>query len=226
MIDRLTEPELDRRLAVELVTAEEEDMALIKLLGLLAIAAGSCMTIANTASATTLTGPGGNSTPAFHFLSEEDKEVAPGTKHVDFHNNIATVLCNSTAAGAVEQHGPGIKATGQLTSLVFGTAPTEGCTSGWVVHVVSAGDFRFESTGGNKATVYSSGLTLTFTRLGLECRLRTNTTHIGTLTGGNPATLRVRGLIPLHGGSGLCGGPAGLWWTGSYVTTEELNIDE
>ncbi|HEU4737979.1 MAG TPA: hypothetical protein VFS54_02725 [Solirubrobacterales bacterium] len=192
--------------------------------GLLAVAAAALMAFAGTASATTVTGPGGNTTPFLHAESEEDKEVKPGTKHVLLHNAIAKIECNSTASGTVEEHGPGIKAAGEIKTLIFGTKATEGCTNGWVVHVTTPGKLQVESLGGNKGTLYSTGATVVATRLGLECRYKTETTDIGTVTGGATATLKIKAAIPFHGGSGLCGGPAPANWTGSYVTTEELNI--
>ncbi|HEU4737978.1 MAG TPA: hypothetical protein VFS54_02720 [Solirubrobacterales bacterium] len=197
-------------------------MKVIKLLSLLAVAAAALMACIGNASATTVTGPGGNTTPFVHAESEEDKEVKPGTKHVVLHNGIAKIECNSTASGTVEKHGPGIKAAGEIKTLIFGTKATEGCTNGWVVHVTTPGELGIEDLGANKGTLYSTGATIVATRLKLECWYKTSTTDIGTVTGGATATLKIKGVIPFHGGSPLCGGAAS--WTGSYVTTEELNI--
>jgi len=86
---------------------------------------------------------------------------------------------------------------------------------------------EISATGGSGhgvGTVSSTGMKITATRAGLSCVYETNNTPIGTLTGGNPATLNLSGSIPRVGGSFLCGGSTAAL-TGSLVSTSTLKID-
>lgn len=184
----------------------------LKILGLVAVAAMAMMAFAASASATTVTGPGGETTPAIHAVHE-------GT-HVTLDNPIATIECVSTVAGKVEAHG-GTYAEGEITFLSF-----IGCTKQWHVTVITSGGFRIEALGGNKGKLFSSGATVETTRFGIICFYATEGnpgTHIGTVTGGNPATLHIEGSIRFHGGSPLCGEKP-VPWTGDYVTTGTIDI--
>lgn len=187
----------------------------VKILGLLAVTAMAMMAFAASASATTVTGPEGNETPTIHAVHE-------GT-HVTLDNPIATIECSSTAAGKVEAHG-GTYAEGEIkpADLTF-----TGCTKSWHVTTVSGGTLRIDSLGGNKGTLFSSGAKVEATRFGLTCVYATSGNpgvHIGTVTGGNPATLHIEGKIPFLEGSPLCGSGA-TSWTGDYVTTGTIDID-
>jgi hypothetical protein len=191
-------------------------MKYAKILGLLAVAAAAMMAFAASASADTVT-RNGDDTPAIHAISEED--AVAGTKHVLLHNPIANIPCESTAAGIVETHNSNHVA-GAISALTFGP-----CTNGWVVHVNNPGKLTIEALNGTEGTLFSTEATVTATRFGLSCRYLTNNTHIGTVKEGNPATLDISASIPFHTGSPLCGTSASAW-TGSYVTTHPLEIDE
>jgi hypothetical protein len=190
-------------------------MKYVKILGLLAVAAAALMAFAASASATTVTtGTGGETTPTIHAVSEG---------HAILENPNANIECASTVEGTVTSHGTGVTTVGHITSLTF-----TGCTSGWTVTVNSPGSLEIHWTSGYDGTLTSSGATITavlHTIFGdITCRYVTNATHIGTVTGGNPATLHIEGSIPFHSGSGFCGEGASRW-TGSYTTTSALYVD-
>jgi hypothetical protein len=191
-------------------------MKYVKMFGLLAVAAAALMAFAGAASATTVTSPTGTA-------------IANGTKihaeseggHVKLHTDIAEILCPSTVEGEITTNSlTGTDASGPITTLIFGTKATEGCTNGWVVHVNLPGSLSVRhNTGTYNGDLFSSGATVTATRFGVECAYQTNNTTIGTLTGGEHATLHIEAVIPRHGGSSLCGSSAANW-TGSYTVTK------
>lgn len=202
-------------------------MKYIKILGLLAVAGAAMMAFAASASATTVTGPTfttgvhtdevTRSTPIIHAVQE-------GT-HVELHNAIVNIKCQSTVEGKVETHGTGVTATGKITTLNFFN-----CTDEWVVDVEKAGELIVHHIegAGTDGTLTSTGARVTATRAGLSCIYETNATHIGTVTGEKgpegEATLDIKANIPRVGGSFLCGG-ATAQWTGAYTTTHTLKID-
>jgi hypothetical protein len=190
-------------------------MKYIKSLGLFVVAAAAMMAFAASASATTVTGPSGETTPTIHAVNENG--------HVNIHNSIVDIQCSSTFEGTVSSHGAGVTASGNISTLQFNN-----CTNEWVVDVTTNGSFEVHATsttGHGTGSFTSSGMTITATRAGISCSYMTNSgTSIGTLTGGTPATLRVEATIHRHAGSFLCGGTT-TFWTGSYVTTSTLKID-
>jgi len=193
----------------------------LKILGLLAVVAAVFMVFTASASATTVTGPAGETNPIIHLVSEES--AVAGTKHVVLHNPIATIECESTAEGQFTTvGGTGATTRGALTSLTFSP-----CTNQWVVDVNKPGFLEIHGEAGNKGTVTSLGTKITATRFGLECVYETGANAIGTITGGNPATLKLNGSIPINTtlSSFLCGStPAS--WTGAYKTTGTIDIDQ
>jgi hypothetical protein len=194
-------------------------MKYVKILGLLAVAATAMMAFAASASATTVTGPSGETTPIIHAESEEN--AVKGTKHVLLHNDTANIECESTVEGDVTTHGTGVTAGGPIDILSFFN-----CTGGWTVDVVTNGSLEIHTTstaGHGKGTLTSTGATVVATGFGISCGYQTNNTHIGTVTGGNPATLTIEASIPRHSGSFLCGG-GNANWTGAYVTTQTLEL--
>lgn len=198
-------------------------MKYVKILGLLAVAASALMAFAGTASATTITSPTGTTAPSgttFHAESEEN--AVPGTKHVRLHNNIAKIDCTSTATFTFDDTSGTGTATGKIDNLTFT------CTHPWVVHVEKLGALEVHWTNGYNGTLTASAgttVTATHTTTGAKCTYQSvDNLHIGTITGGDPATLHVNASIPRHGGSLLCGG-ANASWTGAYVTTGPVFVD-
>ena len=167
----------------------------LKSLGFLVTAVAALMGFAGTAAATTLTSPTGTTaTPTIKAESEG---------HATFDNAVARIECHVTLEGKVEQHGSGVTAKGKVLVLTF--AP---CTNSWHKTTSVAGTLEIHHTTGYNGTVTSTGATVISTRFGIECRFNTNNTHLGTLTGGSPATIHLQGSIPLHGGSSFCGSGA------------------
>ncbi len=188
-------------------------MKYVKILGLMAVAAATMMVFAGSASATsvTTTTGGAASTPAVHAVNEGG--------HVTLTNSIANIECQSTVEGAVESHGAGKEASGSLNWLLF-----TGCTNVWHVTEVAPGGLALNWVSGHNGSLTSTGSKVTTTRFGVTCNYETNGTAIGTLTGGNPATLDISASIPIAAGSsGLCG-TGNAKWSGSYVTTSALYV--
>lgn len=203
-------------------------MKYVKILGLLAVAAAALMAFAGTASATTITSPtgtvlnpGGTEGDVTIHAESEESAVA-GTNHVRLHNGIASINCTSTAVFTFEHFSETGTPTGKIDSLTFD------CTHPWVVHVESLGSLELHHSSGYNGTLTASAgttVTATHTTTGAKCTYQsTNGLHIGTITGGSPATLDISASIPRHGGSLLCGG-ANAAWTGAYKTTNPYYVD-
>lgn len=134
---------------------------------------------------------------------------------------LAVAACQSTIEAEVAANGA---TTGPVNTISFSN-----CTNGWHSTTVANGELEIVAdgiAGTYNGTVYSKNMTIELTRIGVVCRYATlETTKIGTLTGGNPATLHVGAGLPFHGGSGLCGSaPAQM--EGNYVTTAALYVDD
>lgn len=167
-------------------------MRKLQFAGLLAIAS---MGFAASASATTISGTTGGAaaTPTLHVASEG---------HIVLLNPIAKIECGLTAEGKIESHGPGVAVKGDISKLEF-----PGCTNSWHVTTEKAGFLEAHYTSGHNGILVSSGLLVKTTRFGIvSCNYETNNTTLGTVTGGEPATLHVAASVPLAAGSsGLCG---------------------
>jgi hypothetical protein len=191
----------------------------LKILGLLAVAAAAMMAFAASASAdylSTTTG-GAEASPTIHAVNENG--------HVSLHNPEANIECASTTSGAPNTQGAGESISGPISSLSF-----TGCTNGWTVTVNAAGSLTTVANNKNHGgTLSSSGSTVTATLnlffFHITCRYATNNTSIGTITGGNPATLHIEGKIPFHSGSAACGEEPSQW-TGDYVTTSAVFVND
>lgn len=190
-------------------------MKYVKILGLLAVAAAALMAFAGIASATTVTTTTGGAaaTPTIHAVSEG---------HVKLENSIAKIECGSTVEGAVEEHGSTATAAGNITALTW-----TGCTNFWHVTTETGKNGRLEVhwTSGHNGLLTSNGARVDTTRLGVTCVYETKNTSIGTVTGGNPATLHIEANIPIDevASSGLCGKSTAKW-EGSYQTTSALYV--
>ncbi|HEY8501511.1 MAG TPA: hypothetical protein VIL21_02395 [Solirubrobacterales bacterium] len=205
-------------------------MKYIKMLGLLAVAAGALMAFAGSASATEVTSEGKLYTGVIKATAGET------TLH-----GIKTITCKkSTVEGAVETHGSSVTASGKITHLKFEECGTDHVTvlkpGTLTVHteyktVVDANETHTwvccEPNNGN-GTLTSSGaeITIQVTSLGISCIFTTNETDIGRVTGGTTAKLDIdSSSIPRTGHSIFCGGSGE--WTGSYTvnTPDNLTID-
>ncbi len=186
-----------------------------KILGLLIAMAAASMALATNAAAdyvTSTTGSLKEETPTVHAVNE-------GT-HVTLQNPIANISCSSTASLSVTNHAHSGPVTGDVFTLEF-----TGCTNGWHVTTVNSGTFDLQGEGGHNGELYSTGTRVDTTRFGVTCEYETKGNYIGTVTGGNPATLKIEGFIPINTStsSGLCGS-SDAKWEGSYTTTSSLYV--
>ncbi len=195
-------------------------MAFPKILSLLAVAAAIGLSASvGVASAATLTSPAGT--------TYGGKVHATSEGHVTIHNPIAKIECSSTLEGEVKGQGAGEPIGIPLTSMTF-----TGCTNSYHVTVISPGSLSVHAIAGSKnGTVTWSGATIDTTRFGVNCRYKTENTHVGTLTGskatGATATIDLSGGIPFHSGSGLCGSSAtSLTGSLSVATPDYLDVDD
>lgn len=186
-------------------------MSFSKIAGLLAAAICIAAGLTGSASATSVTAPGGTVYTGA-IAAESAGEVV-------LDNPIAAISCSSTIEVGTSQHGSGVTWKGPATSI-----SQTGCTNGWHVTVISAGSFEIHYISGSfNATVTSNGTTFEATRFGITCRYATTATDIGTITGGLNSTLHLSAGIPFHSGSGLCGSGA-TTWTGNYEVTTPTSL--
>lgn len=184
----------------------------LKILGSLVVAAAVASTMcAAIASADQVTSPTGTTYTGTVRLQSEGHSVT--------HNPIARVECASSFEFKIETHGPGEKASGKASNM-----KTEPCTDSWHVTVVTPGVISLDGYSQSyDGDVFSHELTVEKTRFGITCRYRTNTTTIGRLTGGSPATVHVEGTLPFHSGSIFCGS-GGTTITGAYLVTSPSSL--
>jgi hypothetical protein len=189
--------------------------AVLAVLTALALAGTASAATGSAAVLTTETG-GDVETPTIHLVSEGG--------HVSFHNPEANIECTSTATFTPTSHGEGEPVSGPVSSFSF-----SGCTGGWQVTTNSAGSLSMDRLSGHNGSVTSDGATLTATLnlffFHVTCRYKTENTPIGTITGGNPATLHIEASVPFHSGSGVCGEEPSTW-TGNYTATGALFAEE
>jgi hypothetical protein len=183
----------------------------MKYLKIIMVTAASLMAFAGTASADIVTSPTGHIWGAAFHASAEG--------HVVLDNPIAEIRCPSTIGGGHISQGQGTKASIAVSTLSF-----NGCTE-WHTTVVNGGVLSIEHLTGTQydGDVYWDGATVEGTRFGITCRYATDTTTVGRLTGGNPATLHIDAEIDIHSGSFLCGSSA-TTWTGSYLVTAPASL--
>jgi hypothetical protein len=188
-------------------------MKYLRMTGLLVVAA-AVLAFAASASATTVTTTTGGAaaTPTIHLVNEGG--------HIKLTNPIINIECAVTAQGAVTVHGAGKQVEGQLATLSF-----TNCTSSWHVTPTNNGSFFINFTGGHNGLIGSHGAAIDATRMGVTCVYESNNSKLGTITGGNPATVKVEGTLPLNEflSSPLCGGGAATW-SGNLVTTSALYV--
>jgi hypothetical protein len=198
-------------------------MKYVKMLGLAAVAAAALMAFvgASTASATVLCkSAGGTTCPAGEAYGANTTIHAVNTGTVKLDTSFKTIECTgSTVQGETENEG---SATETVKGKTGGTLTFTGCNC--TVTVLNAGTLEIHwIEGGSNGTVTSSGSETTTsckTIFGtVHCIYVTNGTHVGTLTGGNPATLSASATIPVDAehSNGLC--PQESKWTANYEVT-------
>lgn len=191
----------------------------IKIFAILGIAGAATMLAAASASADTLTGPNGETTPTIHFVSEGHVKTQA----------FVNIECPSTFEGVVTAHEAGQEVQGGLNVLTFGHVGNP-CTNSWHATVVAPGAFEVESIAPGEGIVKSIGMTTSKTRLGVTCNFVSNGTTIGTFTDSTKAanglgTIDISTSLTVHSGSsGLCG-VSSVHWSGSYASTTKLTLD-
>jgi hypothetical protein len=196
-------------------------MKKLKVIVLLVLTTAALMALAGNASADYATTTTGAPTPTLNSVKIHTTNHS--NEHVIFQNPIAQIECFSTAEGTVETHTGGTSgnaATGKLSALTFTS-----CTDNWHVTTRTLGALYLDWTSGHNGTLFSEGTTVEATRFFVPCYYKTEDTHIGTVTGGNPATLHIEATIPLEKAtsSELCGA-GNAKWEGGYVTTGALYV--
>lgn len=184
----------------------------LKVLCLAALMSVALMALAASAAATTVTSPTGTA------YTGTLKAVTGG--HGVLHNPIAKIECNISLEGPIESHGAGTTAVGKATGVVIGP-----CTNSWHVTTVVTGQLIAHWTSGYNGTLESTGTTAETTRFGITCRYVTSNTPIGTVTGGNPASLHLEMAVPFHSGSPLCGTGTTQLTGGGTSTPSAIYLD-
>jgi hypothetical protein len=185
----------------------------LKILGLVALVTVALMAVAATASAdyvTTTTG-GAAQTPTIHAVNENGE--------LTLQNSIANIECSSTTEGTVGDHGPGKPINTNLNILDI-----TGCTNSWHTTTSTPGSRSITWTSGHNGMLVSSGALVKATRFFVPCNFETNNTTLGTVTGGNPATIHIEASIPIAAGSSELCGSGNVKWEGDYVTTSALYV--
>ncbi len=172
------------------------------------------------ASATDLTSPTGTvATPTIKLESEG--HVTLDLRQV---GQLVAGECLWKLEGNVETDGEGKPSVIPLSGLTINS-----CTK-WNYHVtaVTPGKLEFAWTSGYDGTVTWSGATIEATRFGIICRYKAENTHLGTVTGGTPATVDIAANLAFHSGGAVCSpNEAPYPITGSLVVAspESLFVD-
>lgn len=192
-------------------------MKYIKMLGLAAVAAAALMAFvgASTASATVITGSAGK----LGVGSSLDFSLKTGTSALLVNTageeldkcSTSTVKGNITNAG-----GAAATVTGEIKELTWGgpcTFPTVTTKLGKLeIHHIAG------TTNGTLTADSEIGVTINTVFFGSCVYGVTAGTHLGVVTGGNPATFHANAVAEkLSGSAFAC--PATSKWTGTYVNT-------
>lgn len=153
-----------------------------------AVAAAAVMSMAlgTSASATTLTSPAGTSYTGTVKATAEDFQVI---------ESFAALPCGHSAFEfKVEQHGASATVLGQVSNLTYSK-----CT--FPMTVKRPGKFEIHSGG---TVTWTGAEIVQHSNVG-ECIFTTQSTTVGTLTGGSTARLDFNATMPRTGGSFVCG---------------------
>jgi hypothetical protein len=183
-------------------------MKYIKILSLMAVAAAAFMAFAGTASATILESTSGT-------LGKGAVIESTGTNAV-LKAGFATVECgHSEVDGKVTNAGgAGVSVSGDVSNLKFSSC-------NMTVTTLKPGSLTIHHTSGKNGTLTSSGAEVKVDNHSTSCVYGTNNTDIGTVTGGEPATLNASASLAKISGGFLCASTA--TWTASYQVTVPNN---
>jgi hypothetical protein len=178
-----------------------------KMLGLVVVATTALMAFVGIASANpVLTSPAGTD-----YTGEL---TMTATASLLTQAGFANLTCTeSTIKGKVETNNT-TKASWKITTLDY-----SGCNA--IFNTLSNGSLEITPnapTGSNKGTLKGFGSEVTVSTLGVSCVYGTAAgTTLGTVTGGNPATVSINASMPKISGGFLCGNPMSA--TGAYTVT-------
>jgi hypothetical protein len=176
----------------------------LKMLGLAMVATAAFMAFAGSASANPVLTSPANVDYTGSFLA-----TVEGTNL--FQAGFAHITCTTSTIGGTVTTNNTTRASGPVTTI-----DTSGCNA--TVITLKHGSLEFISNGGGKGTVRGTGSEVTVSTLGVSCVYGTGAgTTLGTVTGGNPATIAINASLPKISGGFLCATPAS--WTGSYTVT-------
>jgi len=123
----------------------------------------------------------------------------------------STIKAHTTTTGGLNQP---IKSA--ITALIEGS-PTTPCTT--TTDTTVLGELEVEATSGGNGTISGKGTKVTMNIFGVSCVYGTGAgTVLGTVTGGEPATVDVNAVVNKQEGGFLC--PSTTRWTATYVITE------
>jgi RHS repeat-associated protein len=202
---------------------EGERMKALKILGLVAVAAVASIALigAGTASATALCKNNASTTScsaAYGSGTEVKTSLVSGTKSKLVAEGLNVECGKSSMVGKSSNAGSASETVkGSIETLTF-----EECGNNTVT-VLKNGSLEIHHTSGtDNGTVTSTGAEITILThlpfLGtIHCIYATNSTDLGTLTGGNPAKLSVNAEVPRVTTSPFCSEKA--TWTAEYEVT-------
>lgn len=184
----------------------------VKILGLAAVAAMALMAfVASSASATVLTSPAGTKLPAGTVI----EATLNGSAVLEETTGPTLDTCTASTVSGKTSAESGTPLTGNIETLDWGTELS--CTA--PTHTLVNGSLSVEATSGGNGTLSGSGSKVTVGIFGLSCIYGTGTgTALGTVTGGNPATVTINAVINLIEGGIGC--PKTTRWTATYTVTK------
>jgi hypothetical protein len=184
-------------------------MKYMKILGLAAVAAMALMAfVASSASATVLTSPAGTVLPAGTVVEATLK----GSAVLEETGGTTLDTCTGSTVSGKTSTASGTPLTGNIETLDWSNCivPTKTFVNG---------SLSVEATSQGNGTVSGSESKVTVGIFGVSCIYGTGTAvPLGTVTGGEPATVDINAVIHLQEGGILC--PTTTKWTATYTITK------
>lgn len=200
-------------------------MKYMKLIGLAALAAMALMAFgAGTASATKLCKNNLSTTNCSEHYPEKTLVEATLTKNAKgeqtailetLEGTVLDTCTGSTVAGKTEN----TAATGEPVKGKIETLTWSGCTK--TTNTLSMGTLEISHIAGtDNGTLTGSSTEVTINTIFGSCvyGLAATGTHIGTVVGGNPATITISAIVPKLSGNFAC--PSESRWTATYTITQ------
>lgn len=177
------------------------------------------LALADHASATALTSPTGTVATPFVEL-EGEGNITIDTR---IGSEAKPASCNWAVAGQTQNHGKELPVSIALTTLSLTS-----CTNNWHATPTYRGELTIEGTAGYDGTVTWQTMTviMTWGGAGVTCNYLIEAAHVGTFTGGSPATIDLEGALTFESGSLFCGeAPRELIGSLKVNSPSELLVD-